>query len=217
MSGRIGVLLVDDHEVVRRGLRALLEEHPHIAVVGEAATAGEALAEALRLSPDVILMDVRLPDGNGVEVCRAVREALPSVRVVMLTAFADDDALVTAVMAGASGYLLKQTRGAEVLRAIEEAAAGRSLLDARTTERLLLHFRNLVRGRESAERLTEQEERVLDLIAEGKTNREIAGTLDLAEKTVKNYVSSILAKLQLKRRTEAAVFAARHRPRESGS
>ena len=211
MTPPISVLLVDDHEVVRVGLRTLLEEHAQIRVVGEAGTVREAVAEAARLTPDVVLLDVRLPDGNGVEACRAIRTAQPACRVVILTAYADDEALIAAVMAGASGYLLKQARGSEVVRAIEEGAAGRSLLDPGSATRLLLHFREMVRGREQIERLTDQEQKVLDLIARGKTNREIAEALHLAEKTIKNYVSSILSKLQLKRRTEAAVFIARRR------
>lgn len=221
MKRPIEVLLVDDHEVVRVGLKALLDEHQGIRVVGEAASAREAVVEAVRLIPDVILMDIRLPDGSGVEACRTVRAAQPACRVVMLTAYADDEALVGSVLAGASGYLLKQTRGRELVRAIEEAAAGRSLLDPAVAGQLLQHFRQLVKGEEEVARLTDQEGRVLDLIAEGKSNREIADALDLAEKTVKNYVSSILSKLQLKRRTEAAVFAAqrrrfRHSVRDAG-
>ena len=213
MARPIDVLLVDDHEVVRVGVRSLLGEQPTIRVVGEAGTTREAVAEAARLHPNVVLMDVRLPDGSGVEACRMIRAADASCRVVMLTAYADDEALITAVMAGASGYLLKQARGAELIRAIEEAASGRSLLDPIAAQRLLEHFRELAGGREDVDRLTEQEHRVLDLIAQGKTNREIAEALDLAEKTVKNYVSNILSKLQFKRRTEAAVFAARRRAR----
>ncbi|HLE77830.1 MAG TPA: response regulator transcription factor [bacterium] len=211
MNHPIGVLLVDDHEVVRRGLRVLLEEHAGIRVLGEAGTVRDALAEATRLAPDVVLMDVRLPDGNGIEACRAIRVARPDCRVVMLTAYADDDALVSSVLAGACGYLLKQSRGRELVRAIEEAAAGRSLLDPVVAERLLVHFRELAHGRDELDRLTDQEQRVLDLIAQGKTNREIGETLGLAEKTIRNYVSSILAKLQVKRRTQAALLAARQR------
>lgn len=211
MTAPISVLLVDDHEVVRVGLRALLEEHAQVRVVGEAGTVREAVALAARLTPDVVLLDVRLPDGSGVEACRTIRTEHPASRVVILTAYADDEALIAAVLAGASGYLLKQARGSEVVRAIEEAAAGRSLLDPGAANRLLLHFREMVQGREEIEQLTDQEQKVLDLIAGGKTNREIAQTLGLAEKTIKNYVSSILSKLQLKRRTEAAVFVARRR------
>lgn len=222
MNRQIAVLLVDDHEVVRVGLRSLLEEHERIRVVGEAGTVHDAVAEAARLRPDVILMDVRLPDGDGIEVCRTIRAARPECRVVMLTAYADDDALLASVMAGACGYLLKQARGPELVRAIEEAAAGRSLLDPAAAEWLLSQFRELARSREEMNRLTEQERRVLDLIAGGKTNREIAHDLQLAEKTVKNYVSNILSKLQFKRRTEAAVFATlyrskRHAPPGSGA
>lgn len=212
MAGPIEVLLVDDHEVVRVGVRALLEAHPQVRVVGEAATLHEALAEADRLVPDVIFMDVRLPDGSGVDACRAIRAAHPSVRVVILTAYADDEALITAVLAGASGYLLKQARGPELVRAIEEAAAGRSLLDPAAAQRLLLHIRELARGRDERSRLTDQEQKVLDLVAEGKTNREIADALGLAEKTVKNYVSNVLSKLQVRRRTEAALVVVQRRP-----
>ncbi len=217
MSTPITVLLVDDHEVVRVGLRTLLAAQQTIKVVGEAATMREAVAEAARLTPDVVMMDVRLPDGDGIEACRAIRAARPECRVVMLTSYADDEALISSVMAGASGYLLKQTRGLEVVRAIEEAAAGRSLLDPAAAERLLRHFRDLARGREELSQLTDQERRVLELVAEGKTNREIGEALSLAEKTVKNYVSSILSKLQLRRRTDAAVYAAQRRTRLGGS
>ncbi len=217
MSAPITVLLVDDHEVVRVGLRTILVGRQGIKVVGEAGTVREAVAEAGRLTPDVVLMDVRLPDGDGIEACRAIRAARPECRVVMLTSYADDEALVSSVMAGASGYLLKQTRGQEVVRAIEEAAAGRSLLDPVVADRLLRHFRELARGRDELSQLTDQERRVLELVAEGKTNREIGEVLSLAEKTVKNYVSSILSKLQLRRRTDAAVYAAQHRFRLGGS
>ncbi len=209
MRRPITVLLVDDHEVVRVGLRTLLAEHDGIKVVGEAGGVAEAVAEAARLTPDVVLMDVRLPDGDGIEACRAIRAARPECRVVMLTSYADDEALITSVLAGACGYLLKQTRGQEVGRAIEEAAAGRSLLDPAAADGLLRHFRELARGRQELSQLTDQERKVLELVAEGKTNRAIGEDLGLAEKTVKNYVSSILSKLQLKRRTEAAVYAAR--------
>jgi DNA-binding NarL/FixJ family response regulator len=213
MSGAIRVLLVDDHEMVRVGLRTILSGYRGIIVVGEAGTVREAVAEADRLTPDVVLMDIRLPDGDGVEACRAIRAARPQCRVVMLTSYADDEALISSVLAGASGYLLKQTRGQEVVRAIEEAAAGRSLLDPAAAARLLQHFRDLARGRDELSQLTGQERRVLELLAEGKTNREIGEALNLAEKTVKNYVSSILSKLQLRRRTEVAVYAAQRRIR----
>ena len=217
MSAPITVLLVDDHEIVRVGLRTILAAQQTIKVVGEAATMREAVAEAARLTPDVVMMDVRLPDGDGIEACRAIRAARPECRVVMLTSYADDEALIASVMAGASGYLLKQTRGLEVVRAIEEAAAGRSLLDPSAAERLLRHFRDLARGREELSQLTDQERRVLELVAEGKTNREIGEALSLAEKTVKNYVSSILSKLQVRRRTDAAVYEAQRRTRLCGS
>ena len=217
MTGAITVLLVDDHEVVRVGLRAILAGHQGISVAGEAGTVREAVAEAARLTPDVVLMDVRLPDGDGIEACRTIRAARPECRVVMLTSYGDDEALISSVMAGASGYLLKQTRGQEVVRAIEEAAAGRSLLDPAAADRLLRHFRELARSQEERSQLTEQERKVLELVAEGKTNREIGQVLGLAEKTIKNYVSSILSKLQLKRRTEAAVYEAQRRTRLGGS
>lgn len=213
MSGRIRVLLVDDHEMVRVGLRTILSGYREIAVVGEAASARAAVAEAARLAPDVVLMDIRLPDGDGIEACRAIRDTVPQCRVVMLIAYADDEALIASVLAGASGYLLKQSRGHEVARAITEAAAGRSLLDPAAAARLLQHFREMARSRDELSQLTGQERRVLELLAEGKTNREIGEALNLAEKTVKNYVSSILSKLQLRRRTEAAVYAAQRRIR----
>ncbi len=212
MSGPITVLLVDDHDVVRVGLRAILSAHQDINVLGEAGNVQEAVAEAARLTPDVVLMDIRLPDGDGVEACRQIRAAHPACRVVMLTSYADDEALVTSVLAGASGYLLKQTRGQDVVRAIREAAAGRSLLDPAAADRLLEQFRAMARGQVEVDRLTDQERRVLGLVAEGKTNREIGQALGLAEKTIKNYVSTILGKLQLRRRTEAAVYVARQGP-----
>ena len=205
-DANIRVYLVDDHEVVRRGLKALLESEDDIEVCGEAATAGMALAGITREEPDVALLDVRLPDGNGVEVCREIRAQNPSIRALMLTSFSDDEALFNAIMAGASGYLLKETKANDLVDAIRRVAAGESLLDPAITGRVLDRLR---KGDEEDERLaslTDQERRILELVAEGLTNRQIAERIHLAEKTVKNYVSNILGKLGMQRRTEAAVF-----------
>jgi two-component system, NarL family, response regulator DevR len=202
----IRVFLVDDHEVVRRGLKELLEAEEDLDVVGDAATAGMALAGIARTSPDVAVLDVRLPDGNGVEVCREVRARDPRLACLMLTSFGDDEALFDAIMAGAAGYLLKDVRGQDLVDAIRRVAAGDSLLDPTLTGKVLERLR---RGDEEDPRLkslTDQERRILSLIAEGLTNRQIADQLHLAEKTVKNYVSNLLAKLGMHRRTEAAVF-----------
>ena len=210
----IRVLLCDDHEVVREGLRTMLSRREDMAVVGEAGTMAEAIEAAAKAKPDVVIMDVRLPDGSGVEACRAIREAQPETRVIMLTSYADDEALFASIIAGASGYLLKQTRGQAVVDAIQTVAAGRSLLDPDVTGKVLERVR---RGREQEDpkiaSLTDQERKVLEQLAEGKTNREIGTVLFLSEKTVKNYVSRILDKLGLSRRAEAAAFVAKHRPR----
>jgi two-component system, NarL family, response regulator DevR len=200
------VFLLDDHEVVRRGLKEMLEAEDDIDVVGEASTAGMALAGIAESSPDVAVLDVRLPDGNGVEVCREVRARDPKIGCLMLTSFSDDEALFDAIMAGAAGYLLKDVRGQDLVDAIRRVAAGDSLLDPTLTGKVLERLR---RGDEEDPRLkslTDQERRILSLIAEGLTNRQIADQLHLAEKTVKNYVSNLLAKLGMHRRTEAAVF-----------
>ena len=200
------VFLLDDHEVVRRGLKELIEAEDDLDVVGEASTAGMALAGIAEHNPDVAVLDVRLPDGNGVEVCREVRARDPRIGCLMLTSFSDDEALFDAIMAGAAGYLLKDVRGQDVVDAIRRVAAGDSLLDPSLTGKVLERLR---RGDEEDPRLkslTEQERRILSLIAEGLTNRQIAEQLHLAEKTVKNYVSNLLAKLGMHRRTEAAVF-----------
>ncbi len=201
--------LVDDHEVVRSGLRSLLESEGDIEVVGEAGTAEQAMGRIPPTRPDVAVLDVRLPDGNGIEVCREIRSRMPDLRCLVLTSFADDEALLAAVMAGASGYLLKQIRGTDLVDAVRRAGAGDSLIDAATKDRLLQRLQEGPHEDPRLSRLTAQERRILDLIAEGKTNREIAGQLFLAEKTVKNYVSNLLAKLGMQRRTEAAVFATR--------
>ena len=210
----IRVLLCDDHEVVREGLRTMLSRREDMAVVGEAGTMAEAIEAAAKAKPDVVIMDVRLPDGSGVGACRAIREAQPETRVIMLTSYADDEALFASIIAGASGYLLKQTRGQAVVDAIQTVAAGRSLLDPDVTGKVLERVR---KGREQEDpkiaSLTDQERKVLEQLAEGKTNREIGTVLFLSEKTVKNYVSRILDKLGLSRRAEAAAFVAKHRPR----
>lgn len=205
----VRVFLLDDHEIVRRGLRDLLEAQADFSVVGEASTAEEALARIGPTQPDVAIVDMRLPDGNGVEVCREVRSREPSVQCLILTSFADDEALFDAIMAGAAGYLLKQIKGTDLVDAIRRVAAGQSLLDPEITARVLERLRSGPEEDERLARLTEQERRILDLIAEGLTNRQIAERIFLAEKTVKNYVSNLLAKLGMERRTEAAVFAAR--------
>ncbi len=212
----IRVLLCDDHEVVREGLRTLLARRSDILVVGEAGSVAEAVAAAAKSRPDVVIMDVRLPDGTGVEACRAIREHRPETRVIMLTSYADDEALFASILAGAAGYLLKQTRGQALVDAIAAVAKGRSLLDPDVTEKVLERVR---RGRKDEDpafaSLTEQERKVLEHMAEGKTNREIGLALFLSEKTVKNYVSRILDKLALRRRAEAAAYMARRRsPRE---
>ncbi|MGE5764590.1 MAG: response regulator [Mycobacterium leprae] len=208
-AGAIRVFLLDDHEIVRRGLRDLLEVEPDIEVVGEGGSAAEALARIPAVRPDVAVLDVRLPDGNGVEVCREVRSRLPDVRCLMLTSFADDEALFDAIMAGASGYVLKQIRGNELVDAVRAVAAGKSLLDAGATARVLERLRHGEQRDERLAALTEQERRILELIGEGLTNRQIGQQLHLAEKTVKNYVSNLLAKLGMERRTQAAAYVAR--------
>jgi DNA-binding NarL/FixJ family response regulator len=211
----IRVMLVDDHEVVRQGLASLLERREHLRVVAEAGSVAEAVAEAGRAHPDVIVMDVRLPDGTGIEACREIRAAQPDIRVLMLTSYADDEAVYASIVAGAAGYLLKQTRGRELVSAIEAVARGESLLDPSVTATVLQRMRELATGghKDPLSNLTEQERRILGLIAEGKTNREIAGTVYLSEKTVKNYVSTILSKLGMERRAQAAAFMAEQRAR----
>ena len=207
----IRVMLVDDHDVVREGLRALLRRSPDVEIAGEAATAAAAVSEAERLKPDVVVLDVRLPDGNGVEVCRDIRAHRPETKVLMLTSYADDEALFASIMAGAAGYLLKETRASALLEAIQTAARGGSLLDPAMTQRVFERLRTAGGGGpDPMSQLSEQEQKILALIAEGKTNREIATQVFLSDKTVKHYVSNILSKLQLTRRSEAAAFWARH-------
>ena len=203
------MFLLDDHEVVRRGLRDLLEAEGDIEVVAEAGTAEEALGRIPATSPDVAVLDVRLPDGNGVEVCRDVRAKRPEIQCLMLTSFADDEALFDAIMAGAAGYVLKQIKGNDLVDAVRKVASGESLLDPAVTRRVLERIRKGPEEDERIARLTDQERRILELIAEGLTNRQIAERIHLAEKTVKNYVSALLTKLGMERRTEAAVYAAR--------
>jgi len=203
------VFLVDDHEIVRRGLRELLEGEDDLLVAGEAGTAEEALSRIPAARPDVAVLDVRLPDGDGVEVCREIRSTHPEVRCLMLTSFADDEALFSAILAGASGYVLKQVRGTDLVDAIRRVAQGQSLLDPTVTARVLERLRAPAPPDEGLGSLTEQERRILDLIAEGLTNRQIGERMYLAEKTVKNYVSNVLMKLGMSRRSEAAAYAAR--------
>ncbi|MGC9961359.1 MAG: response regulator transcription factor [Acidimicrobiales bacterium] len=210
------VFLLDDHEVVRAGIRGLLEADGGIEVVGEAGTAEEAINRVPALRPDVAVLDVRLPDGDGVEVCRELRSRMPELRCLMLTSFADDDALFAAIMGGASGYVLKQIRGTDLVSAIVRVGNGESLIDPILTKRVLDRLRSGPEQDERLARLSEQERKILDLLAEGLTNRQIAGRLFLAEKTVKNYVSNLLTKLGMSRRTEAAAFAARISERQAG-
>jgi two-component system response regulator DevR len=206
------VMLVDDHEVVRGGIRAMLQATDDIVVTAEAASVREAIDEAARARPDVIVMDVRLTDGSGIEATRQIRADRPESKVLMLTSFADDEALFASIMAGASGYVLKQINAAELLRAIRAVGRGESLLDPAVTTSVLDRLRkgkHLMQDERLA-RLSPQEERILTAVADGKTNREIGDDLHLAEKTVKNYVSSILSKLEVARRAEAAAYLARH-------
>jgi two-component system response regulator DevR len=203
------VFLLDDHEVVRTGLRSLLEAEGDVEVVGEAGTAADALARVPAVHPDVAVLDVRLPDGSGVEVCREIRSRHPEVACVMLTSNADDEALFAAIMAGAAGYVLKQVGGSDLVDKLRRVGQGQSLLDPALTQRVLERVQQGPKRDERLERLTPQELRILDLIAEGRTNRQIGEEMYLAEKTVKNYVSNLLAKLGMERRTQAATFAAR--------
>jgi DNA-binding NarL/FixJ family response regulator len=210
VTDRLRVFLLDDHELVRRGVRDLLEADGDIEVVGEAATAAEALARVPALRPQVAVLDVRLPDGDGVSVCRELRSQLPELACLMLTSFSDDDALLDAVMAGASGYVLKDIRGGDLVGAVRTVAAGGSLLDSTSTANVLARLRAKPAA-DPLDVLTDQERRILELIGEGLTNRQIGERMFLAEKTVKNYVSSLLSKLGLQRRTQAAVLATERR------
>ena len=209
-QSKVRVFLLDDHEVVRRGLKELLESDGSIEVVGEAATVAQANARIPAVRPDVAILDARLPDGSGIEVCRQVRSADPSIRAIILTSFDDDDALFSAIMAGAAGYILKQVSGDDLVSAVHKVAQGAALLDPQVTEKVMTRLRQGDQN-EPAElkSLSPQERRILDLVAEGLTNRQIGEELFLAEKTVKNYMSSILSKLGLERRTQAAIFVSK--------
>jgi len=218
-AGQIGVFLLDDHEIVRRGVHDLLESEPGITVVGEAGTAAAALARIPALKPDVAILDVRLPDGDGVSVCREIRSRMPQVACLMLTSFGDDEALFDAIMAGAAGYVLKQIRGTDLVGAVRTIASGQSLLDPEAASRVMRRMRDQAQRSDPLSGLTDQERRILELIGEGLTNRQIGERLFLAEKTVKNYVSALFAKLGMERRTQAAAYAARvfddHHPRDT--
>lgn len=210
-ADKLRVFLLDDHELVRRGVRELLESDGDIEVVGEASTAAEALARVPAVRPQVAVLDVRLPDGDGVSLCRELRSLMPELACLMLTSFSDDEALLGAVMAGAAGYVLKDIRGGDLVGAVRTVAAGGSLLDARSTAQMLARLRD--KPKDPLDVLTDQERRILDLIGEGLTNRQIGERMHLAEKTVKNHVSSLLSKLGLQRRTQAAVLVTEQRPR----
>ncbi|MEK7278117.1 MAG: response regulator transcription factor [Chloroflexota bacterium] len=206
------IMLVDDHEVVRLGLKALIERHPDMEVVAEASSATDAVTKALAHKPGVVVMDIRLGGGSGIDACRELTAQLPETKVIMLTSYAEDEMLFAAIRAGAAGYVLKQAGGQDLIRAIETVGQGNSLLDPALTERVFTEVRRAAREQESTafSQLTEQERRVLALVAEGKTNREIAHQLHLGEGTVRNYVSNVLSKLGLANRAEAAAYATRH-------
>jgi DNA-binding NarL/FixJ family response regulator len=208
-QAKISVFLLDDHEIVRRGVRDLLEAEPDITVVGEAGTAASALARIPALKPDVAVLDIRLPDGDGVTVCREIRARMPQVGCLMLTSFTDDEALFDAIMAGAAGYVLKQIRGTDLIGAVRTIASGQSLLDPEAASRVMRRMRDQAERADPLAGLTDQERRILELIGEGLTNRQIGDRLFLAEKTVKNYVSALFAKLGMQRRAQAAAYAAR--------
>ena len=205
------LLVVDDHEVVRQGLVSLLDRREHFQVVAEAGTAAEAVEMARKFEPDLVVMDVRLPDGSGIEACREIRAEFPATRVVILTSYPDEEAVLSAIIAGASGYLLKQIRSRDLVSALESVGRGESLLDPAVTEKVLDRVRRIATGTYTDEmaQLTQQEQKILLLVAEGKTNKEIASEVFLSDKTVKNYVSSILSKLNLQRRAQAAAYLAK--------
>jgi DNA-binding NarL/FixJ family response regulator len=209
VPGGIKVFLLDDHEIVRRGVRDMLEAEPDITVVGEAGTAASALARIPALRPDVAVLDVRLPDGDGVTVCREIRSRMPEIACLMLTSFGDDEALFDAIMAGASGYVLKQIRGTDLVGAVRTVASGESMLDPEAASKVLARMRDQAAKADPLAGLTPQERKILELIGEGLTNRQIGERMYLAEKTVKNYVSALFAKLGVERRTQAAVYASR--------
>jgi two-component system response regulator DevR len=214
-ESQIKVFLLDDHEIVRRGIADLLHAEPDIVVVGEAGTAAEALRRIAAANPHVAVLDARLPDGSGIEVCREIRSSSPEIRCLILTSYDDNDAIFAAVMAGAAGYLLKEVRGSYLVDGIRQVAAGKSLMDPAVTERLLIRLRDGAPHDQRLASLTDREREVLGLISDGLTNREIGERLFLAEKTIKNYVSGLLAKLGMQRRTQAAVYGA-NLPRSDG-
>jgi DNA-binding NarL/FixJ family response regulator len=205
----INVFLLDDHEIVRRGVRDMLEAEPDITVIGEAGTAESALARIPALRPDVAVLDVRLPDGDGVSVCREIRSRMPQVACLMLTSFGDDEALFDAIMAGAAGYVLKQIRGTDLIGAVRTVARGESMLDPEAASKVMARMREQASKADPLAGLTPQERKILELIGEGLTNRQIGERMFLAEKTVKNYVSALFAKLGMERRTQAAAYASR--------
>jgi DNA-binding NarL/FixJ family response regulator len=207
--GDIRVFLLDDHEIVRRGIAELIGLQSDIKVVGEAGTAAEALIRIMASQPDVAILDVRLADGDGIEVCREVRSLFPNIHVLMLTSYSDDEALFNAIMAGASGYVLKEIRGTDLISTIRQVAAGHNLLDPSVTEQVLERLRNSKKDKDELSDLTEQEKAILNLIGDGMTNRQIGEQMHLAEKTIKNYVTGLLSKLGMQRRTQAAAYVAR--------
>ena len=210
MERDVRIIIADDHEVVRRGIKDLLEAEGDIQVIGEAGTASSALARIPALKPDVAVLDVRLPDGDGVTVCREIRSSMPEVACLMLTSFGDDEALFDAIMAGAAGYVLKQIRGTDLVGAVRTVATGQSMLDPRAASQLMARLRDQnSKKKDPLAGLTDQEKRILELIGQGLTNRQIAEQVFLAEKTVKNYVSALFSKLGMERRTQAAAYAAR--------
>jgi DNA-binding NarL/FixJ family response regulator len=209
VSGVLRIELVDDHEVVRNGLKAMLDAEDDLEVVGEAGTVEEAIRRVGFDEPDVVILDVRLPDGSGVEACREIRTRWPEVHVLMLTSFADDEALFSSILAGASGYVLKQIKGVDLIESVRKVGRGESLLDPEMTDRVFRRIRGEEQDDPLLSRLSKQERRILEFIAEGLTNRQISEEMFLAEKTVKNYVSNVLAKLEMSRRSEAAAYAAR--------
>ena len=206
-------MLVDDHELIRQGLRGYLEQRPHLSVVAEAGTVRQALVRAAKERPDIVVMDVQLPDGSGIEACRAIRAEMPATKLIMLTGYANDEAVMASIMAGASAFLLKTTPANEIANAIVKVASGESMIDPGVTSRLLEQVRQMAAAprRDDGPKLTENESKILERIAEGKTNREIASEIYLSEKTVKKYVSNILDKLNLRRRSEAAAYITRRR------
>jgi two-component system response regulator DevR len=209
VSGMVTVYLVDDHEVVRRGLIDLLSVDPDLDVIGQSGSVTQALAQIPALKPDVAVLDVRLPDGNGIELCRDLLSRMPNLRCLMLTSFTSDEAMLDAILAGASGYVVKDIKGMELARAIKDVGAGRSLLDNRAAAALMAKLRGAAERSDPLSGLTEQERILLGLLGEGLTNKQIAARMFLAEKTVKNYVSRLLAKLGMERRTQAAVFVSK--------